>query len=532
MKNFHIVFVLLVAAFIASSCSHTNEQLLRAEQLVESSPDSAMAILNKYSYNKLSDKDKALYGLLYIRLRDKKFLPLEPDSLLNFSLNYYYDKPEGDYLSMTLLYVGRKYKYNLMYDKATEYYVKAFDNVQNTDNYLLQARLNLDLADIHYNQKDFVQARSKYWKSFVYFKKAGLQPQAFYALLNIGRTYHYSNEFAKAGKYYLKIKPYAKDSLQAGSLLHETGQNFYKSKRYDSAYLYLSRVIHYPYIGNNQSLRYYHLADLLFDMNKIDSAFFYAKKSLDGNIDLRTRKGCYRIIVNCKTLKGDINALNHYMSKYQECDDSIRKIDLQTKGSYIETMHYTQKQVVKSRSWIWYLSLLFIIFAAGGIYLYIRKHKKSEKVIEQSKADYNREKAELRKDIMLKKRETLFANIDRIKEEQKKPENRTLNFTLRVKNMYNELLHIQDSKLFFCEMDGVLNNIATKLREVLPEISDKELTYCCLHLLNLPTHDILILLDYESANSLKGMKRRLAQKLSIQNATLLNDFLLNLLSND
>jgi hypothetical protein len=220
------------------------------------------------------------------------------------------------------------------------------------------------------------------------------------------------------------------------------------------------------------------------------------------------------------------------MSKYQQCDDSIRHVDSQTKGSYIETMHNTQKEVVKSRSWIWYLSLLFILFATGGIYLYILKHKKSEKVIEQSRADYSREKSEMRKDIMVKKRETLFANIDRIKEEQKKQEKRTLNFTMRIKNMYNELLHIQDTALFFCEMDGVLNNLVTKLRETLPEISEKELTYCCLHLLKTPTHDILILLDYESVNSLKGMKRRLSQKLNIQNATLLNDYLLSILSSD
>ena len=81
-------------------------------------------------------------------------------------------------------------------------------------------------------------------------------------------------------------------------------------------------------------------------------------------------------------------------------------------------------------------------------------------------------------------------------------------------------------------MDGALNNIISKLKTKAPDIKDKELIWCCLHLLDVPTHDILILLDYESVNSLKRMKGRLAIKLELENATLLNDYLLQLLIND
>lgn len=65
-----------------------------------------------------------------------------------------------------------------------------------------------------------------------------------------------------------------------------------------------------------------------------------------------------------------------------------------------------------------------------------------------------------------------------------------------------------------------------------PDIKEKELIWCCLHLLEIPTHDILVLLDYESINSLKGMKRRLAPKLGLENAALLNDYLLLILTTD
>lgn len=124
MKLVRLFYLFIALVLIALSCSHTNEQLLRAEQLVETAPDSAMAILKKYSYNKLSDKDKALYGLVYIQVRDKKFLSLEPDSLLDFTLGYYQKKHDDhERLAACYLYKGRSLKYSFQYEKAVELYV-------------------------------------------------------------------------------------------------------------------------------------------------------------------------------------------------------------------------------------------------------------------------------------------------------------------------------------------------------------------------------------------------------------------------
>jgi len=417
-----------------------------------------------------------------------------------------------------------------MYDKATEYYVKAFDKIKNTENNLLQARLYLDLADIHYNQKEFVQARKKYWKSFIYFKKAELQPQAFYSLLNIGRTYHYSNEYTKASRYYLKIKSYSKDSLQEGSLLQEIGQNFYKSKKYDSAYHYFSTVIHYPYIGNNQSLRYYHLADLLFDMNKIDSALFYAEKALRGNIDLRTKKGCYRILVNCKTLKGDIHALNHYMSKYQDCDDLIRKIDLQTKGSYIETMHYTQKEVLKSQSWIWYLSVLVLLIFVLAILFYIRKHRKGLLTIKTIEEKQLVQKKESVQEVVERTKEALHQLLKEKRNEltkrikQNSPEGRRE----MILQLYDELIHFKNKQHFRNEMDNTLNNLYSKLESGYPKLRTKEIQWACLNTLDIPNDDSMQLLDYNT-EAFKKMKQRFAQKMGVESVANIDAVIKNML---
>ena len=530
MKFYQLLILLIAVILLTPSCSHTNEQLLQAEQLIETAPDSAMAILNKYNYNKLSDKDKALYGLVYIQVRDKKFLSLEPDSLLSFSTNYYESEQDKIRLSDCYLLSGKKFKNKYQYEEAMNYFINVCELIN--DNYKLLGKAYINMADIHSFQSDFNIARLKYNKAYEYFQLAKMKQQSFYAQLFIGKTYSLESQYQKAEKYYKKLIKLTDDSVLIGTLYQEIGQNFYKNTKYDSALYYLNKAKTYPYLGINKAIRLSFLSRAYFDTQSYDSALYYAKQTFKYQPDIRLQRESYRIMTNCEFIKGRTENVTKYMHKYVEFGDSIYKLDKQTKGSYIETMHNTQREVAKSHNWIWYLILTLLLLISGSVMLYIQKHKKNKRAIEQSKQSHSLQKAEIHKDIMLKKRTTLLTNIERLKTEQKQTNKATDKLDKRVKNMYNELLHIQDVPLFFCEMDGALNSIVAKLKVNAADINEKEIIWCCLHLLNVPTQDLLILLDYESVNSLKGMKRRLAQKLHLQNAGLLNDLLLQLLSID
>ena len=515
------------------SCSHTNKQLLQAEALVETAPDSAMTILKTYNYNKLSDKDKALYGLVYIKIRDEKLLPLEPDSLLEFSLKYYLDiHNDHEKLATCYFYKGKQFKNIQHYAKAIECFLYSYDLIHDNENYELIGKLFFEQGYINAVQGEYKLARQKLNKSIHYFKDAKLQGLAFNSVIYLGWSFHEEGAYNKAINYYKSFSDNIKDSLQKGVLWQEIAINYYKQKQFDSAKYYLGEVLNYPYLQKNKAKRYSIMADLCFDLHQIDSAIYYSQKTLLYNSGIITRRNVYRILANSYSLKGNSYKVSEYMSKYQDCNDSIRKIDSQTKGSYIETMHNTQQEAAKSRNWIWYLLISIVLIISGSVYLYITKHKRAERKLKLNEVNHSQQKAAIRKDIMMKKQTSLLTNIERIKTEQKLTEKGNAKFPERVKSIYNELLHIQDQALFFCEMDGALNSIVTKLKTQAPDIKDKELIWSCLHLLDVPTHDMLILLNYESVNSLKRMKGRLALKLGLENATLLNDYLLQLLTND
>lgn len=518
--------------FCLMACSFTPNEMKIAEQIIEDHPDSALNILkNLPTYKYKSGSNRALYGLLMIQTLDKKKLPLKPETLLNFSIAWYEEHPDGERLATCYLYKGRTYKYCSQYVKAMTFYLKALDKVQSSKNYILLGRINLDMGDIYNLQRDYLLARQKYKLSYTYFKNAKLQNLAFYSYLNVGRTYHEAKDYKSAQIIYQKTLFQAKDSMQQGALFQEMGQNFYDSGKYDSALVYFKKVINYPYIGNNRAIQYYSYADILFDVNEIDSAYYYAQKAFEYQPEIRTQRECYRILVNCESLKGNLKALNKYMAKYQDCTDSIRIIDSQTKGSVLETMHKTTNEAVKTKSKLWFLFVVLMLVIISAISIYIVKHrrnKKEELLIEQK---HTQQKAQIRKDVILKKRDALLIKIKERKAEQSAEWKKEVleNRQKMDRKIYEELLHLNDVNFFYKEMDTILNNLVTKLKTRYPALTVKEIQWCCFHLLSIPTQDMLLLFDYK-VDSLKKMKQRLINKVNLSSVNQLNDFLNAILS--
>jgi len=506
-------------------------QLKNIEQLIETHPDSALHILQQVSPYKLSSvEDRALYGLLLYKALDKKRLPLKPDSLIDFSLNYFQQHPEGSRLAYCYLYKGRICSYSFQYEKAMRFYLRALDIAKSQNDNLLLGKINFNIATIYNIQRDFKLARKKYIMAFDYFNQMKSQPEAFYSFLEIGRTYHNAQNYRNAQHDYQKALAYASDSFQRGALLQEMAINYYDSKRYDSSLHYFRKAIHYPYIENNQAIRYYYLADLFLDLKQIDSAGYYAQNALRHQPDIRTQRECYRILTNVSYKKTDMNAVSGYMNKYVELGDSLRKIDAQTKGSVLETIHETTLEVSNTKQQRFYLAgfLLLCITLGCVIFLIARLRIKKEKLQQEKK--HQQQKDRIRKEMVNKQRKALCHRMEEIKAKQA-TERKKVSTVIREemdRQLYNQLLHLNDIEYFEREMDVLLNNLISKLKERYPAITHKERIWCCLHLLCVPTMDIFMLLNYK-VDSLNKMKQRFAQKVNLTGVTKLDDFLNDLL---
>jgi tetratricopeptide (TPR) repeat protein len=532
MSGFIRFWLFCLICVILSSCTFMPDELKTAERLMETAPDSSLHILQHLSPEKYhSSSNRALYGLLMFRALDKKKLPLQPDSLLDYSIRYYESHSGKNRLAMCYLYKGRNYKNNNQYEKAISFYLKASDVIENHDDYLLLGRLNSDLGDIYILQQDYLQAREKYILEYKYFILANQKIFADYSILDIGKTYLFTKDYRKAQQYFHKVYTTTKDSLTLGAAIDEIGLCYYRNKQLDSALVYYRKVIHFPYIAVNKSIRYYYLANIYYDLSQIDSAYFYAKNAFNYEINIHTQRECYRILTNSEYKKGNMKSMAAYMSKYVVAGDSMRKIDGQTKATYIETMHNSTLEVDKTKNVMGYLALLIVFIVTGSIIVYYRmkKHTNVEKLLAEE--TNLKQKAGIRLEVMTKYRDAFLQKMETKKAEQAS-ERKKASFAekeLLDRKIYNDLLHLQNIAVFYREMDTVLNNLVTKLRIRYPSLAEKEINWCCLYLLQVPTTDIYLLLDYK-VDSLKKMRQRLAQKLGLAGVTELEDFLKILLS--
>ena len=129
-----------------------DKQLLRAETLISSSPDSSYQILQSISPDPLSKSEQMYYGLLLAEATDKKYLSLLAcDSLLNEAV-YYYDS--GLNRAKALMYKGRLQSQMNMYTEAMENYFAALKELGEADKKELRIKgmLYEDLGNLYSNQ--------------------------------------------------------------------------------------------------------------------------------------------------------------------------------------------------------------------------------------------------------------------------------------------------------------------------------------------------------------------------------------------
>ena len=503
-------------------CSVLPSEMKIAEQVMETAPDSALHLLQRIQPNHyLSKADRALYGLLYFQALDKNNLPLKPDSLINFSLDYYQRINDKLHLAKCYFYKARGYKNSLLYEDATALYLKALDNIQNKNDYDLLGKIYGDIGDISFLQHDYKESRKKFILSIECFNKKGESLDVSYKLLDIGRTYYAEKDYKTAQKYFRKALFKTTDSLLCGSAFQEIGVNFFWAKQYDSAQYYLRKSTQYPYIGYNLSVRCYTLSDSYFNTQQYDSAFLYATIAIKQPSNFYTKRECYRILANTAYVKGNFKQMALYMTYFQAYSDSVRKIESQTKTTVLEDIHQTTESAGRTKQYLTILGWILPFLITISLFIVIRLRKRNKG---------NEEQLEV-VELQLSEKQTLLKNslkqkIEETKAQQlsaRKKASSTERELMDIE-LYNICLHLNDWVKFANLMNRTFNNLLVKLENSYPDITRKELTWCCLYLLNVHGTEMALVLDCKP-ESLYKLKQRLSQKMNMKSTKELDQLL-------
>lgn len=513
-----------ILSLFTVGCSLLPNQVKLAEQMMATNPDSALQILQHIHPNQsLTDADKALYGILLFQALDKSNKQLQPDSLITFSVRYYEGTNDKEHLAMSYYYKARLYKKAQRFEDATLLYLKALDLGQNNKNYRLLGDIYSDMGDICSMQMDYNEALNKYNHAIRCYNQAGDSLEASYKTIYLGRVFRLLEQYKRANLCYIKALNRINDSILQGSAYQEIGINFYKAKQYDSAQIYLRKSILFPYKGTDNAIRYFYLADLFFDIQQYDSACRCALTSLKFPSTFFNQRDCYRVLANAEFEKGNFKQMGIYMTKYQECTDSVRKVEMQTKTTVLEDLHATNGAYSKSMhsQIILGVVIIFVVLLAVYIVFQLRKWNKiKENELKQVEIRLTEKQSFLRDNLKQKIDENKFKQNSVAR---KAPLADRESF---IRNDYNLYLNLDKPEDFKKLMNQTFNNIVAYIEGKYPDVNFKEIAWCCLFMLDIPSKDISVILDCLPASIYK-LKQRLSQKMNMGSTRELDQFLID-----
>ena len=402
--------VVLVALFNSCRSDYTeNKTILKAEELLDTSPDSAYSLIISIKHpEKLSKADYAAWCLQYTYAQDRLHKEIKSDSLIQIAISYYSSGNLAKHSGTAWYLLGSTYSSQNQKAKAIFAFKKAEEILAGTNENRLKGLVAFNIGYIDMQDQLYDHSLDYFRESLKYFELAGDNKRKAYAYREIGNMYHQLNYPFDSISHYLdmaaRLSKEVGDSINYYSILVRQGQlllgkNDYRSKEY-----ILKAYEHFP-ISKPYNAAY--LAKAYSGLNMLDSALYYLRISLAD-----TSNTPYRIIgLHAAALifrsKGDYKAAYHYLDKAHTLRDSTYQQNMRSQLYRIDRQYdvaqkereNAQLKIYNRNMAIWIALLMIAGLTTVIVFLLINnQHKKKHAIdaTEKQRLKYESETTQIR----------------------------------------------------------------------------------------------------------------------------------------
>ena len=572
IASFCLATLLALTALLSASCQtdkRTGQLLQQADSLIKIRPDSMRTVLQAWadSMSREPEQVRMRYRLLCVKADDKAYVPHTSDSLILPLVRYYRSRRDKSLLPEALYYAGRTYSDLKDAPLALEYYQQAIDVMtqEKLTDYDLMSRIYSQMGELFIYQRLYKEApgviRKAYECDLILKDSASLV----FDLRDIGRVFAITDQPDSAVWYYEKAGEMArhiKDSVLLSMVYGEMAGSYVKWGNYPAAHEKLQiawqRVdtLSMPMYYNNTAKYYYCTGQL-------DSAAFYYKKKITVNSYSHKANG-YSGLAKIAKEKGRIAEALNYYELFMLYDDSL-KLSRQTEEinrinalyNYEKYRHENKKlkfESLRHKAMISFL-ILFVLLLSLLFAVLWQKHKRKEQsiLLQQERLRHQQEKLKqnsqeqieknkkqieilsqqlrqaeadkdlLRQNLLLAQREVAEKEnlrIQAIQEMQQKAKD-----SLYKKEAYKKFHAVANNAkspqsitaMDWQELQSIVDetyaNFTDRLKELYPQISEKELQVCLLIKIGItPVQMASVLLT--SKQNISSLRARLYTKLS------------------
>jgi Bacterial regulatory proteins, luxR family. len=535
MKIFPIIAFFSFSLFFVA-CSSTDKELMRADELMETAPDSALHILQRLKPEKYKhNPNRALYALLMSQALDKNDIKVESDSLIRFATSYYTDTQPLRaayayfYLARCENNQGNKKEQALALFKAQEFASKCQD-------YKLQGLIYGDKALMYQSQGQL--------DSMVYYEKVSLSTyqkindtrNSVVTAINIGAGYRMNNQYDSALHYYYLANKLAiplHEPLLISTIYRSLGSTAYKQDNYALALHYYRLAPSTNSKGDDYN-KWYLMAKTFLRAGKLDSAKIYltkVKNPFPMEVDYYKQ---WQVLLE---KEGRFSEALQNAKRVIEAKDSIQAHTLASSFAGLEKKYQFERLAVENKNLIIenkqngiiLLVVLLLLSLVCIVFLFWRIKTNRQQIIVQKqllKQEKTLMKTEKENNILLQKQMTmqhvLLKNVEQYRSQAvKRPLSAEDDRLSDQKNTPITTLHEE----LIAHIDVVYPNISVRLAENYPNLTKRDILVCCLLLGNFDTGMIATILEVKS-ESVNVHRGRLRKKLQLQNSENLLQFLL------
>ena len=394
MKHPILFFCFLLLLFSTLFSCRPNrssyDMLMRAETLIDKSPDSTLVLLRKVNSGALDRSDNARYCLLMTKALFKNSIPLVSDSLISIALDYYNNSGDSLKKAETYFYFGQVNADMKNSKLAMESLLKAADFASYTRNYKLLYLIYYYLGDLYLNEFLYGPAIKMNQKALSYSKLLNDNSYITHALRNLAISYVGDEKKDSALiNYYLALKVIPKsDTATLIALYNEMGGVYENLGNYAQAIEVVNRALALDTSTEDPCYSYVTKAHTYLKMAKHDSAIYYYNKTIHSP-NLYTRASSYNGLADAYSAIGNDKIAFKLMQLYDKCRDTI---ETQTKTAAVVEVqniyqHGKSKEQIqrlllekKEQTIAFYhwglLSFVLLLLLLGSFFIYRSRNKK------------------------------------------------------------------------------------------------------------------------------------------------------------
>lgn len=525
--------VCIVCVLWACNDSRQTDLLLRAERMLEVSPDSSLSLLKEIDSKRLDRAHRASYALLYTEALDKNGEKAASDSLLSIALEYYGKRGNSVALAKCYYYLGCNHWELEEWDKAVDSYVNAEAIALDFSAYNLLGLIYGRLGRLYAKQLNIEKALEMCSRSVCSYDRAGNQRNKAWALGNKGRTFLYFQQYDSV-IYYLKLAEKLhreqQDTSALNVCLNLQGYLWLRLENIEQA----RKTIDLNEITLGQ---YTLLSDIYLAEKKLDSAEYYLNLALMSVKDRKQQIGLYQRLAEMAWVKDEKEKAVDYLFKRCAVTDSVYQGFIENSVEKWRThsrYERAQKEAIASRlkavssqRLLGIACVVFLVVISVYQFLHSRRRKKLYEyrfLIQQlqiSEANLKNllerqmEEKIVQLQIFFERRVEILKNLIGLS---------LVDVTKLRKKLPDIELSSEDWQLLKEGLDVSMKGIVNCIENDCPDLTEDDRRYCYLYYAGFSAQEIAILLNVH-IDSIYKKRNRIRQRLHLGYDVTLENFL-------